>query len=82
MDSLKELDLSRCEKFTDAGIKHIITNQNLEKLYLCQTGVTASGVKLISSLRNISVLDLGGISVTDEALTSLEVLPSNTTFIF
>lgn len=73
MDALKELDLSRCEKFTDAGVKHIITIQSLEKLCLCQTGVTASGVKLISSLSNLSVLDLGGIPVTDEALSSLEV---------
>ncbi|KAJ4733986.1 Leucine-rich repeat (LRR) family protein [Rhynchospora pubera] len=74
MDGLKELDLSRCQKFTDVGVKHIITIESLEKLYLCQTGVTASGVMLLSSLSNLSVLDLGGIFVTDEALSSLQIL--------
>ncbi|KAJ3701133.1 hypothetical protein LUZ61_004838 [Rhynchospora tenuis] len=74
IDVLKELDLSRCEKFTDAGVKHIITIQSLEKLHLCQTGVTASGARLLSSLSNLTLLDLGGICVTDEALSSLQVL--------
>ncbi|KAJ4794595.1 Leucine-rich repeat (LRR) family protein [Rhynchospora pubera] len=74
MDALKELDLSKCEKFTDAGVKHIITIQSLEKLRLCHTGVTASGARLLSSLSNLTLLDLLGIWVTDEALSSLQVL--------
>jgi hypothetical protein len=74
MTSLKELDLSRCLKVTDAGIRHIISISTLEKLYVSETGLTANGVTLISSLKNLSVLDLGGLPVTDPALSSLQVL--------
>ncbi|KAJ8451138.1 hypothetical protein Cgig2_026947 [Carnegiea gigantea] len=74
MTSLKELDLSRCTKVTDAGIKHLLSVSHLEKLYLSQTGVTAAGIKLLSELVNLSTLDLGGSPVTDLALNSLQVL--------
>lgn len=74
MSSLKELDLSRCLKVNDAGIKHVISVSNLEKLNISETGVSANGVKLLSSLNNLTLLDLGGLPVTDLALTSLRVL--------
>ena len=71
--NLKEVDLSRCLKFTDSGLKHLISIQTLEKLYISETGVTACGISLVSSLANLSVLDLGGLSVTDLVLSSLQV---------
>ena len=71
--NLKEVDLSRCLKFTDSGLKHLISIQTLEKLYILETGVTAGGIALVSSLANLSVLDLGGLSVTDLVLSSLQV---------
>lgn len=74
MTSLKELDLSRCLKVTDVGIQHIISISSLEKLYAPETGVTTNGIVLLSSLKNLSVLDLGGLPVTDQALSSLQVL--------
>lgn len=74
MTSLKELDLSRCLKVTDVGIQHIISISSLEKLYAPETGVTTNGIFLLSSLKNLSVLDLGGLPVTDQALSSLQVL--------
>lgn len=74
MTSLKELDLSRCMKVTDAGIRHIISISTLEKLYVSETGLTTNGATLISSLKNLSLLDLGGLPVTDQALSSLQVL--------
>lgn len=74
MTSLKELDLSRCLKVTDAGIQHLISISSLEKLYASETGVTTNGIVLLSSLKNLSVLDLGGLPVTDQALSSLQVL--------
>ncbi|OMP02936.1 Leucine-rich repeat, cysteine-containing subtype [Corchorus olitorius] len=73
MTCLKEVDLSRCIKVTDAGIRHLISISTLEKLWISETGVTASGVALLSSLKNLSVLDLGGLPVTDTALNSLQV---------
>ncbi|KAF8725545.1 hypothetical protein HU200_020078 [Digitaria exilis] len=74
MNTLKDLDLSRCTKFSDAGLRHILTIQSLEKLHLSGTKLSDNGVMLISSLTNISFLDLGGIRITDKTLRSLQVL--------
>uniref|UniRef100_A0A5B7AVA2 Uncharacterized protein n=1 Tax=Davidia involucrata TaxID=16924 RepID=A0A5B7AVA2_DAVIN len=74
MTSLKEVDLSRCSKVTDASIRHLLSIPTLEKLSISETGVTAEGVTLLSSLPNLCVLDLGGLPVTDLALSSLQVL--------
>ncbi|KAF6140860.1 hypothetical protein GIB67_042273 [Kingdonia uniflora] len=74
MNSLKELDLSRCVKFTDTGVAHLLSISNLEKLHLSETGLTANGVAHLSLLKKLSVLDLGGLPVTDMALRSLQVL--------
>ncbi|KAA8528237.1 hypothetical protein F0562_035512 [Nyssa sinensis] len=74
MTSLKEVDLSRCSKVTDGGIRHLLSIPTLEKLCISETGVTAEGVTLLSSLSNLSVLDLGGLPVTDLALSYLRVL--------
>jgi hypothetical protein len=73
MNTLKELDLSRCSKISDAGIKHIVTIESLEKLHLSETGLTDNGVMAVSSLTNLRLLDLGGIHMTDKALRSLQV---------
>ncbi|KAM7491482.1 hypothetical protein LguiA_034403 [Lonicera macranthoides] len=74
MTSLKVVDLSRCSKVTDAGIKHLLSIQTLKKLCISETGVTANGVTLLSSLTNLSMLDLGGLRINDQALGSLQVL--------
>nr|KYP58696.1 Internalin-I [Cajanus cajan] len=74
MTSLQELDLSRCFKVNDAGINHILSIPNMEKLRISETSVTAKGVKLLASLKHLSLLDLGGLPVDDVALTSLQVL--------
>ncbi|PNY04037.1 toll-like protein receptor 13-like protein [Trifolium pratense] len=73
MNSLKELDLSRCSKVNDAGINHILSVPNLEKLHISKTSVTAKGVKLLASLKNLSLLDLGGLPVDDASLASLQL---------
>lgn len=74
MTCLKELDLSRCSKFTDAGIGHLLSTSNLEKLYISETGVTTKGVALLNSLGNLQVLDMGGIPVADKEFCSLQCL--------
>ncbi|KAK9094169.1 hypothetical protein Scep_025638 [Stephania cephalantha] len=74
MDTLKEVDISRCSKLTDAGIVHLLSISKLEKLFVSQTGLTEKGIIQLSSLRKLSVLDLGGLPVTDLALSSLQVL--------
>ncbi|EOY25009.1 Leucine-rich repeat family protein, putative isoform 1 [Theobroma cacao] len=74
MTSLKEVDLSRCMKVTDASIRHLLSISTLEKLWISETGITANGVALLSSLKNLSVLDLGGLPVTDTVLNSLQAL--------
>ncbi|KAH0935463.1 hypothetical protein HID58_012580 [Brassica napus] len=71
---LKELDLSRCSKVTDAGIKHLQSVVNLEKLWISQTGVKEAGISLLASLKKLSLLDLGGLPVTDHNLSSLQAL--------
>jgi len=73
MNTLKELDLSRCAKISDAGLRHIVTIQSLEKLRLSGTKLTDNGVMLISSLTNLNLLDLGGIRITDKTLRTLQV---------
>jgi hypothetical protein len=73
MGTLEELDLSRCSRISDAGIKHIASIDSLEKLHLSDTGLTDNGVMLISALKNLQFLDLGGIHMTDKALWSLQV---------
>lgn len=70
---MTELDLSRCLKVTDAGIKHLQSVVNLEKLWISQTGVTEAGISLLASLKKLSLLDLGGLPVTDHNLSSLQV---------
>ncbi|KAF8027816.1 hypothetical protein BT93_E0673 [Corymbia citriodora subsp. variegata] len=74
MANLKEVDLSRCAKVTDAGIRHLLSISTLEKLRVSGTGLTADGIALLASLSNLLVLDLGGLPVTDKALKSLQVL--------
>ncbi|KAL8138947.1 hypothetical protein V2J09_004948 [Rumex salicifolius] len=74
LTSLKEIDLSRCTKFTDAGINHLLSIPQLEKLHISGTGVTVDGIKLLSSLENLKSLDLGGLPVSDSILTSLQGL--------
>uniref|UniRef100_A0ACD5TKH1 Uncharacterized protein n=1 Tax=Avena sativa TaxID=4498 RepID=A0ACD5TKH1_AVESA len=74
MGTLKELDLSRCSRISDAGIKHIVSIDCLQKLHLSDTGLTDNGVMLLSALKNLQLLDLGGIHMTDKALRSLQVL--------
>ncbi|XP_009626037.1 uncharacterized protein [Nicotiana tomentosiformis] len=74
MTNLKELDLSRCSKITDTGIRHLTSIPILEHLWIPETGVTNDGVILLSSLTNLSVLDLGGLLVSDSALDNLKVL--------
>ncbi|KAJ0263400.1 Leucine-rich repeat [Hirschfeldia incana] len=71
---LKELDLSRCSKVTDAGMKHLQSVVNLEKLWISQTGVKEAGISLLASLKKLSLLDLGGLPVTDHNLSSLQIL--------
>ncbi|KAJ4899622.1 Leucine-rich repeat (LRR) family protein [Raphanus sativus] len=71
---LKELDLSRCSKVTDAGMKHLQSVVNLEKLWISQTGVKEAGISLLASLKKLSLLDLGGLPVTDHNLSSLQAL--------
>lgn len=73
MNYLKEVDLSRCSKVTDSGIKHLLSIQTIEKLWLSETSVTSDGVTLLSSLKRLSTLDLGGLFVSDKALASLQV---------
>ncbi|XP_020269210.1 uncharacterized protein LOC109844543 isoform X3 [Asparagus officinalis] len=74
LDGLKELDLSRCSKVTDAGIKHVLSIPSLEKLFASETGMSAEGVKALSYFTSLRTLDLGGIPVTDKALGSLQSL--------
>ncbi|KAJ7945040.1 putative F-box/LRR protein [Quillaja saponaria] len=74
MSSLKELDLSRCLKVNDAGIRHLLSISTMEKLLISETSVTTDGVKLLSSLGKLTFLDLGGLPVTDTALSCLQVL--------
>lgn len=73
LSNLKEVDLSRCSKLTDSGLRHLISIKTLEKLSISETGVTADGITLVSSLTNLSLLDLGGLPVTDLVLSSLQV---------
>ncbi|PIN21006.1 hypothetical protein CDL12_06302 [Handroanthus impetiginosus] len=74
MTNLKEVDLSRCSKITDAGIGHLLSVPALEKLCISETGVTADGVAALASLTNLLILDLGGLPVTDSAMSSLQAL--------
>lgn len=73
MTTLRELNVSRCLKVTDAGIRHLLSIPTLEKLCIAETGITAHGVTLLSSLKTLVFLDLGGLPVTDQALSSLQV---------
>ncbi|KAJ4849498.1 hypothetical protein Tsubulata_005810 [Turnera subulata] len=74
MTCLKELDVSRCAKVNDAGVRNLLSISTLEVLRIPETGVTANGVALLSPLRNLSALDLGGLPVTDKSLNALQVL--------
>ncbi|CAI9094299.1 OLC1v1030019C7 [Oldenlandia corymbosa var. corymbosa] len=72
--NLKELDLSRCSKMNDAGIRHLSSFPSLERLCISETGVSSEGIRLLSSLTNLYYLDLGGLAVSDLALSSLQGL--------
>ncbi|KAH6804381.1 hypothetical protein C2S51_032628 [Perilla frutescens var. frutescens] len=74
MTNLKEMDISRCSKITDAGVRHLLSIPALEKLWISETGVTADGVMVLASMTNLLLLDLGGLPVTDSALNSLQAL--------
>jgi hypothetical protein len=56
-------------------MKHLQSVVNLKKLWISQTGVTEVGISLLASLKKLSLLDLGGLPVTDQNLISLQVLP-------
>ncbi|KAG9448297.1 hypothetical protein H6P81_014425 [Aristolochia fimbriata] len=74
MTSLKELDLSRCSKITDAGYEHLLSVPNLEKLFISGTGITTKALMRLSSFRKMHALDLGGLPVTDLVLSSVKGL--------
>ncbi|CAN0908814.1 Internalin I [Linum grandiflorum] len=74
MTRLKEVDLSRCVKVTDDGIRHLVSISTLEVLRLSGTGLTEQGIMMLSTLGELLVLDLGDLPVTDRALTSLQAL--------
>ncbi|MQL83783.1 hypothetical protein Taro_016261 [Colocasia esculenta] len=74
MTTLRELDLSRCTRITDAGLEHVLSISNLEKLHISETKLTSEGIRRLSSLVNLRVLNLGGLPVNDQAMTSLQVL--------
>uniref|UniRef100_A0A7N1A502 Uncharacterized protein n=1 Tax=Kalanchoe fedtschenkoi TaxID=63787 RepID=A0A7N1A502_KALFE len=74
LTSLKELDLSRCARVTDTGFTYLLTLPNIQKLWISETGLTALAITRLSSFKDLSLLDLGGLPVTDQALSSLQVL--------
>ncbi|XWS48805.1 hypothetical protein CRYUN_Cryun13aG0108000 [Craigia yunnanensis] len=65
----QSLNLADCHRINNYAIWSIV-----------ETGITADGVALLSSLKNLSVLDLGGLPVIDttfefsQALTKLQYL--------
>lgn len=75
--SLREINLSRCAKVTDTGIMYLSTLPTLRKLWISQTGLTSRGITVLSKLHNLALLDLGGLPVTDEVLSSLQVASYN-----
>ncbi|KAK8935593.1 hypothetical protein KSP39_PZI013656 [Platanthera zijinensis] len=56
------------------GLSKLLSIKSLEKLCVSEIRLSADGVILLSSFVNLRVLDLGGIPVTDIALSSLQVL--------
>eukprot|EP01018_Ginkgo_biloba_P000478 Gb_25137 [translate_table: standard] len=73
MTTLEELDLSRCSKITDAGIGHLLSLPSLKKLSLSETGIKADGVARLSVITSLTSLDLGGLPVSNSAVSSLQI---------
>ncbi|KAK8955705.1 hypothetical protein KSP40_PGU021175 [Platanthera guangdongensis] len=71
---LKELDMSRCSKITDAGIKQLLSIKSLRKLEVFQTGQQDNDVAKVSHIKKMGLLDKGLIRRSDSALNSLYVL--------
>jgi serine/threonine protein kinase len=73
---LVEVDLSKCDGVTDAGLEAIRDLQSLAELNLNGTSVGSGGLKFIPTGGSLTVLNLDGTRVTDDGLARLERMTS------
>jgi len=72
LTSLKTLNISRCDKVTNAGVKKLSALKNLEELDLSWTGVGDSAVEDLYTLKNLRVIKLdSNFDVTDKSIIKL-----------
>lgn len=68
--SITELDLSECQRITDACVQYF--PENMKKLFLRHTPITDEGIISISKkCPKLEELDIGSCAITDEALRHL-----------
>jgi Leucine-rich repeat (LRR) protein/uncharacterized GH25 family protein len=66
------VDLSKCDKLTDADLKELKPLKKIRSLTLTGTEVTDAGLKELKTLRILSFLNLTGTHVTDAGLKQLK----------
>ena len=80
LPNLTSLDLSECQKITDAGLKHLSSMKNLTSLDLrdCDQ-ITDDGLGHLKDLPNLTSLDLSGCwKITDDGLGHISSMPNLT----
>lgn len=74
--ALHTLYLRSCEKFGDAGLRHVSRFLALETLWLDGTAVTDEGLAALQPLKQLKFLKLEGTNVSDRGIVSLGKLAS------
>lgn len=73
---LRTLDVFRCLKITDAGLKHIKELNSLRSLKLEDTNITDAGIKELVELDNLTRLQLRSHRISDKGIAELSGLKS------
>jgi len=72
LTALKALNISRCDKITNTGVKKLGALKNLEELDLSWTGIGDAAVEDLATLKNLRVIKLdSNFDVTDKSIIKL-----------
>jgi Leucine-rich repeat (LRR) protein len=71
LTTLRRLNLSECDKITDAGIAHVAALKQLTWLELGYTQVSDAGLAKLAALKDLELLDLRDTQVTMPAALKL-----------
>ena len=75
---LESVNLNACRQFTGTGLNHLKDSLNLKDLGLSHTGLTDEGMAVVGGFKNLRVLSMAAVPVTDAGMAHVKSLPNLT----